>query len=164
MKHLTYLLLFLSMSVNAQTGMVLIERNDLCVEIGGDKKHYVCTPDDLTYDVVERWKTEMKIAGIEFQEPLRKIDQIVYIERDYHYFGEIKDRTIYLNKALEEYPFCKRAAIVQMLFINQGGKVEKQVRPLAISRFNVSEKTDAMFKRQFDNGHIYSYVIKRLKK
>lgn len=163
MKHLTYLLLFLSMSLQAQDGMVLIERNDLCVEIGGDKKHYVCTPDDLTYDVVERWKVEMKIAGIEFQAPLRKIDKIVYIERDYHYFGEIKDRTIYLNSALNEYPFCKRAAIVQMLFVNQGGKVDKQVRPLAISSFRVSKNTNGLFKRQFEHGYIYSYVVKKLK-
>lgn len=144
-----------TLSLNAQEGMVLIS---------GDVSHQIYVPDDLTHDVLERWKHEMKVSGLEFQEPLRKIDRIEYIERDYHYFGEIKDRTIYLNSALNEYEWCKRAAIVQMLFINQGGKLDKQTRPLAISKFNVSEKTDAMFKRQYENGYIFSYTIKRLKK
>lgn len=156
MKSITYILLLFTLSLHAQApeGMVLI---------GGDVSHQIDVPDDLTYEVVERWKVEMKMAGIQFQEPLRKIDRIEYIERDYHYFGEIKGRVIYLNSALKEYPYCNRAAILQMLFINQGGKLDKQTRPLAISKFNVTEKTNERFEKQWKDGYIFSYIIKELK-
>lgn len=154
MKTLLLFLFTLSLQAQAPKGMVLI---------GGDVSHQIDVPDDLTYDVVQRWKTEMKVAGIQFQAPLRNIDRIEYIERDYHYFGEIKGRVIYLNEALKEYPYCNRAAILQMLFINQGGKVDSQTRPLAISKFNVTEKTNDRFEKQYQNGYIFTYIIRELK-
>lgn len=153
MKTLLLFLFTLSLQAQAPEGMVLI---------GGDVSHQIEVPDDLTYDVVERWKHEMKVAGIQFQAPLRKIDRIEYIERDYHYFGEIKNRVIYLNSALKEYPYCNRAAILQMLFLNQGGKVCKCTGTRATTKFNASERTEKMFKRQYENGYIYSYLIREL--
>ena len=154
MKHLLIILLFLSLSVNAQEGMVMVS---------GDVSHQIDVPDNLSYDVVMRWKFEMKQEMIEFQAPLRKIDRIEYVERDYHYLGEIKNRVIYLNSALNEYPNCKKAAIIQMLYINAGGKVEKNKKVRATSNFNVSKISDSLFKKQYDNGYIFKTVARKLK-
>ena len=155
MKPFLIISLIFTLSLNAQEGMVLIR---------GDVSHQIDVPDALTKQVVERWKFEMKAAGIQFQAPLRNIKSIEFIERDYHWFGEIKGGVIYLNKALNEYPYCKRAAILQMLYVNQGGKIDKQTRPLAISNFKVTMRTNAVFERQFEHGYIYSYLIQHLKK
>lgn len=154
MKPLTYILLFLTLSVTAQKKMVLV------ADYTG---HQIDIPDSLSYEVLQRWKYEMRAGQVDFQEALRGIKRIELVGADFDFVSETKKGVIYLNQELNDYPYCKRAAILQELYKNNGGKLDKQTRPLAISKFNVTDKTEARFEKQWKDGYIFTYIIKELK-
>lgn len=154
MKPLTYLLLLLFVPLQSQE----------IVFVADYTGHEIIVPDSLTYKELARWRYEMEHSKVNFQPALRNIDNVFIVERDRDFLSELKARNIYLNKNLDEFPYNKRAAIIQMLFINQGGKIDKIKRPLVISSFNVTDYTEDTFRRQFLTGNIYKYTVKRLEK
>lgn len=125
--------------------------------------HQIDVPDSLSYETVQRWKYEMRAGQVDFQEALRGIKRIELIGADFDFVSKTEKGVIYLNKELNEYPYCKRAAILQELYKNNGGKVCNCSGTRANEKFNVTDRSEKMFERQYKNGYMFSYLIRELK-
>lgn len=152
MKLIIFFLL-LTINLNAQ----------IFVHVGGETPHKIEVPDSLTYEVFEEWKYQMRKSRIPYQQQLRNLKSFEMVTRDFDFLKENKNGIVKLNDELEYYPYCKRAAVLQVLYENNGGEVLKSKRALAIASFSVSDWSEEAFKTQYKRKYIFTYIIRNLK-
>lgn len=151
---LTYILLLITFTLNAQPkGMVLIE---------GEIKHQINVQDSISEVAVKEFLDAVKYEKIDYQPALREVKNVVLINRDRDFVSDFHKGNIRLNSNLNEFPYCKKAAIWQELFIRCGGKINNKRQPQITSNFNVTKNVEALFKRQSKYGSTLKTITRIL--
>lgn len=110
--------------------------------------HEINTPDSLSRATVKEYIFEMEQSGVNYEHRLRRIKAIELVGRDRTFVSELKKGVIYLNSRLNDFPYTKRAAILQVLGLNQGMKV-LPIRTASVNAtFNVTDDDEELFKKQ----------------
>jgi hypothetical protein len=126
-------------------------------------EHYIHAPDSLSEKTVKDWIAYMEVQPVYYERAMKDIKGIKIIPSDRLFVSKMESGYIILNERLNEFPYCKIAAIYYELYKNTGGKIDKEVRTLAISKFQVSQRTNELFRKQLDNEYLLRLLKRKLK-
>ena len=125
--------------------------------------HKIYAPDSISAKTVKEFVYYMDYQPVYYERAILKVKGIKIITRDRLFVSDFKDGYIILNERLNEFPWCKKAAIMQELYKNTGGKVEKDPRTLVHYAFRVNEHTNEKFKRQFEDEYMLRLMVRKLR-
>jgi hypothetical protein len=134
------------------------------VKINEYTQHWIQVPDTLSQHVLEEWVEVMENNPVDYEGPLKGIKAFKLVNRDRFFVAGIKDSILEINKRLDAFPYCKRAAILQQLYINNGGKLDNQGRLSVLSEFNINDYSELIFKRQYARRYSMHLITRELKK
>lgn len=155
MKKLIILLSFvLTLSMNAQDGMVIIK---------GFSGQQIEVSDSISEKTVKRFIHYMERNPIDYEEALRKIIAVKPVVADRTFVSELKDGIIFFNERLNDFPSTKEVIILHHLAENTGMKTVKGTRPHVHYRnFNITSYNEELFRRQLVRHNPYKLVVKKL--
>lgn len=156
MKKLITTLLVILVTINiysqAPKGMV---RVDL-------KYDDIITPDSLSEATKDEFIFTMERNPIDYEKHIGRVKAIELVDRDRNFVSEFKDGVIYINKRLDYFPHCKRAAILQEFAKNNGMLVDNEKRESVTSNFNITDYTEEMFRRQKKARRTLNTIVDKL--
>jgi hypothetical protein len=125
-------------------------------------EHSIQTPDSLSEKTIRDWISFMELQPVYYEQALKKVKGIKIIPEERLFVSTMKDGYIILNERLNEFPYCKRAAIYYELYKNNGGEIDDETKTLAIAKFQINQRTNAMFKRQLENEYMLRVLKRKL--
>lgn len=152
MKNLLTLLLLSTLSLHAQDSVRVPY-----------SEHYIQTVDSLTEKTVKDWIAYMEVQPVYYERAIKEVKGFKIIPAERLFVSTFKDGYIILNERLDAFPYCKKAAIYYELYKQTGGKTDKTVRTLAFAKFQVSNRTNDLFKRQLDDEYMLRVLTRKLK-
>jgi hypothetical protein len=126
-------------------------------------EHYIQAPDSLSEKTVKDWIAYMEVQPVYYERALKEVKGIKIIPEERLFVSTMKDGYIILNERLDAFPYCKKAAIYYELYRNNGGKADKSVRTLAVAKFQISKRTNELFKRQLEDEYMLRVLTRKLK-
>jgi hypothetical protein len=126
-------------------------------------EHYIQSVDSLTEKTVKDWIAYMEVQPVYYERAMKKVKGFKIIPEERRFVSDFKDGYIILNERLNEFPYCKKAAIYYELYKHTGGKIDKTVRTLAVSKFQISKRTNELFKKQLEDEYMLRVLTRKLK-
>lgn len=126
--------------------------------------HKVTVPDSISKHTVKRFDFYMRTNPINYEKYLREIKEIVMVDRDRYYVGDLKNGVIYLNSRLNKFPNTKEVVILHYLAVNSGMDTKHGTSAyVANDSFNITAHNEEMFRRQLKRDNPYKQVVEKLK-
>lgn len=152
MKYLLIIFLLVSVNMTAQIDSVRIPYTN----------HYIVTIDKETKKATQDFIYYMETRRVFYERPMLKLKGFSKRPDNRLFVSSYKDGIITLNTRLDEYPHCKIAAIMQEFYKICGGKVKKEPMTSVIGKFNVSERSEEIFRRQMNGEYMLRFLARKL--